>query len=132
MVDRTRIAYKRTHVNYYELLGERVNVDSFALMVRSVARKLYELDSNIIERMARNHEKLYGWINPVLSYEKNEVKRPVKLLNDKEIYISTGYSAYDCISFIRGLLRKYELNIDEDFIYSARTTRANNTTEDGQ
>lgn len=120
------------YVNYYELLGERVNVDSFALMVRSVARKLYELDSNIIERMARNHEKLYGWINPVFSYEKNEVKRPVKLLNDKEIYISTGYSAYDCISFIRGLLRKYELNIDEDFIYSARTTRANNTTEDGQ
>ena len=120
------------YVNYYELLGERVNVDSFALMVRSVARKLYELDSNIIERMAHNHEKLYGWINPVFSYEKTEVKRPVKLLNDKEIYISTGYSAYDCISFIRGLLRKYELNIDEDFVYSARTTRQNNTTEDGQ
>ena len=120
------------YVNYYELLGERVNVDSFALMVRSVARKLYELDSNIIERMTRNHEKLYGWINPVFSCEKTEVKRPVKLLNDKEIYISTGYSAYDCISFIRGLLRKYELNIDEDFVYSARTTRQNNTTEDGQ
>ena len=66
------------------------------------------------------------------AYVNRIITRPVKLLNDKEIYISTGYSAYDCISFIRGLLRKYELNIDEDFIYSARTTRANNTTEDGQ
>lgn len=42
------------HVDYYELLGERVNVDSFAFMVRSVARKLFDLDSSIIEAMAKN------------------------------------------------------------------------------
>jgi hypothetical protein len=47
----------------------------------------------------------------------------VKLSKDSGIYISTGYSAYDCICFIRALLKKYDLNIDEDFVYSAMTTK---------
>lgn len=118
------------HVNYYELLGERVNVDSFAYMVRSVARKLYDLDSSIIENMARNHEKFPTWINPVFSYEETGVKNPVELKKDSGIYISTGYSAYDCICFIRALLKKYDLDIEEDFAYSARSTRANNDNQE--
>ena len=112
-------------VNYYELLGERVNVDSFALMVRSVAAKLYDLDSSVIESMARNNEKFPTWVNPVFSYDENSVRNPVELKKETGIYISTGYSAYDCICFIRALLRKYDLNIDEDFVYSARTTKQN-------
>ena len=108
------------YVNYYELLGERVNVDSFALMVRSVARKLYDLNNSIIERMATDHEVFSGWINPVFSYDKTAIRNPVKLKKDADIYISTGYSAYDCICFIRALLRKYDLDLEEDFVYSAR------------
>ena len=118
------------HVNYYELLGERVNVDSFAYMVRSVARKLYDLDSSIIENMARNHEKFPTWLNPVFSYEGTGVKNPVELKKDSGIYISTGYSAYDCISFIRALLKKYDLDIEEDFANSARSTKANNDNQE--
>lgn len=118
------------HVNYYELLGERVNVDSFAYMVRSVARKLFDLDSSIIENMARNHEKFPTWLNPVFSYEETGVKNPVELKKDSGVYISTGYSAYDCISFIRALLKKYDLDIEEDFAYSARSTKANNENQE--
>jgi len=112
------------HVSYYELLGERVNVDSFAFMVRSVASKLYDLDNSIIEVMAKNHEKFPTWLNPVFSYEETGVKNPVELKKDTGIYISTGYSAYDCICFIRALLRKYDLDIAEDFVYSARPTKS--------
>lgn len=118
------------HVNYYELLGERVNVDSFAFMVRSVARKLYDLDSSIIENMARNHERFPTWLVPVFSYEQTGVKNPVELKKDAGIYISTGYSAYDCICFIRALLRKYDLDIAEDFVYSARPTRQTNDNQE--
>lgn len=124
VADPNNATYKQ--VNYYELLGERVNVESFAFMVRSVARKLYELDNNIIEQMARNHEKFPSWLNPVFSYEKSGVKNPVELTKESGIYISTGYSAYDCICFIRGLLRKYDLNLDEDFVYSAKSTKQSN------
>lgn len=108
------------YVNYYELLGERVNVDSFAMMVRSVAEKLYDLDNSVIEQMASNKEVFPSWSSPVFSYEETAVRNPVKLKKDADIYISTGYSAYDCICFIRALLKKYDLDIEEDFIYSAR------------
>lgn len=57
-------------VNYYELLGERVNVDSFAWMVRSVAGKLYDMNHSIIDRMARNLEVFPAWSNPVFAYDK--------------------------------------------------------------
>lgn len=107
-------------VNYYELLGERVNVDSFALMVRSVAGKLYDLNRSIIDRMARNLEVFPAWLNPVFAYDKDAIRNAVKLKNDSDIYISTGFSAYDCICFIKALLKKYDLDLEEDFVYSAR------------
>ena len=107
-------------VNYYELLGERVNVDSFALMVRSVAGKLYNLNSSIIDRMARSLEVFPAWQNPVFAYDRDAIRNAVKLKNDSDIYISTGYSAYDCICFIKALLKKYDLDLEEDFVYSAR------------
>lgn len=107
-------------VNYYELLGERVSADSFAFMVRSVAGKLYDLNSSIIDRMARNLEVFPAWQNPVFAYDKDAIRNAVKLKNDSDIYISTGYSAYDCICFIKALLKKYDLDLEEDFAYSAR------------
>ena len=107
-------------VNYYELLGERVNVTNFAAMVRSVAEKLYILDSRIISRMAKDLEPLPFWSSPVFAYDETALRGPVKLNNASNIYISTGYSARDCISFIAGMLRKYDLNLEEDFFYSAR------------
>ena len=106
--------------NFYELLGERVNVDSFALMVRSVAGKLYDLDSSVIEQMAISNEVFPTWTNPIFSYDESIVRNPLKLKKDADVYISTGYSASDCISIIRALLKKYNLDIEEDFIYSAR------------
>ena len=113
-------------MNYYELLGERVNVDSFANMVRSVARKLYDLDGSIIEQMALKQEVLPGgWQIPVFAYDGSVLRKPVKLKKDADIFISTGFSASDCISFIRGLLMKYDLDLEEDFLYSARPNSGN-------
>jgi len=110
-------------VNYYELLGEKVNITSFAEMVRSVAVKLYDLDSSVIERMAKNNEVFSGWMNPVFSYDENAVKGAYDFKKGSGIYISTGYSAYDCICFIRELLKTYDLDLEEDFVYSARSNK---------
>lgn len=107
-------------VNYYELLGERVNVQSFAEMVRSVAQKLYDLDAGIIEHMAKTNEVFTNWVHPVFSYDESVVRNAYELKKGSGIYISTGYSASDCIVFIRELLKKHELDIEEDFVYSAR------------
>lgn len=119
--DPSKATYKT--VNYYELLGERVNIDSFAAMVISVAGKLYDRDSSIIENLAKNLEPLPSWKKPVFSYNKQDIRNPVELRVDTGIYISTGYSAFNCICFIRDLLRKYELDCEEDFRYSARSAK---------
>lgn len=108
------------YVNYYELLGERVNVDSFAVMVRSVAQKLYDLDSSIIEQMANNKEVFPSWVNPIFAYDKSVLRNPDTLFKDSDVYFSRGFSAHDCICIIRELLKKYDLDLDEDFVYSAR------------
>lgn len=109
------------YVNYYELLGERVTIDSFAAMVRSVALKLYDLDSSIIKKMAKNNESFNGWIVPAFSYDVDKIKGDYELKKGTGIYISTGYSAADCIWFIRDLLKRYDLDLEEDFVYSARS-----------
>lgn len=111
-------------VNYFEFLGERVNVSSFAEMVRSIAQILYDMDNSIIDDMAKKHEPLPEWTTPAFSYEEDGVRNPFKLRNCN-IYISTGYSASACIFFIRGLMKKYEFDISEDFAYSAKP---NNTS----
>lgn len=108
------------YVNYYELLGERVTVDSFAAMIHSVAAKLYDMDSSIICRMAEKLEKLPGWQVPVFAYDKSAIREPEKLKKDADVYFSTRYSARDCIYFIRGLMKAYNLDLEEDFVYSAR------------
>lgn len=118
VADPHQATYK--YVNYYELLGERVNVDSFAVMVRSVAEKLYDLDSSVIEQMASTLETILTWGNPVFAYDENAVRNPVRLKKNIDIFISTGYSAHDCICLIRALLKKYDLDLEEDFVYSAR------------
>lgn len=111
-------------VNYFEFLGERVNVSSFDEMVRSIAQILYDMDNSIIDDMAKKHEPLPEWTTPAFSYEEDGVRNPFKLRNCN-IYISTGYSASACIFFIRGLMKKYEFDISEDFVYSAKP---NNTS----
>lgn len=55
-------------VNYYVLLGERVNVGSFAEMIRSVAEKFIELDPGIIDSMARTNETIYNWSTPLFTF----------------------------------------------------------------
>lgn len=114
-------------VNYYELLGEKVTINSFAAMVRSVAGKLYDLDPTIIEHMARENAKFPGWMHCAFSYDESAAKEALELKKGSGIYISTGYSAWDCISFIREMLKCYDLNIEEDFAYSARDSRPTET-----
>jgi uncharacterized protein with ParB-like and HNH nuclease domain len=118
------------YVNYYELLGEKVPVDSYAAMVRSVAAKLYDLDSTVIERMAKTNEAFSGWANPIFSYDENAIKGAVELKKGTGIYVSTGYSAHNCVWIIRELLKLHDLDIEEDFVYSARSYKKELAQED--
>lgn len=108
-------------VSYYELIGERVNVDSFATMLRSVAKKLYELDPEIIEAFAQKNHLFSGSSYPFFSYDKEKVNNPIKI-KDTEIYMSSGFSAAHIIRIIKHLINAYGLDVEGDFVYVARST----------
>ena len=127
VADPSNATYKS--VNYYELLGERVKIDSFAEMLKSVVKKLYDSNSDIIEEMAKTGETITGWSVPVFSYDIEKLHGGVKIDNT-DIFMSYGYSASDCISYIRGLLKKYEIDIEEDFVYSARSYKKDDDDSD--
>lgn len=111
-------------LNYYILQGERVPVSSFADMLRSIVNRLYKTDSKIIENMAKNNELLLSWSQVILfSYDSSLIKGDYKVA-DSDIYLSTGFSAYRIICFIKVLLEKYDVDLC-DFVYSAKDINGN-------
>lgn len=106
--------------NYFVLQGERIPTNSFAEMLKSVVERLYELNPSIIEDLARNNARVIDWSQSVLfSYDANITTGQDLPIKDSGIYQSTGFSASHIMRFIRALLDKYEIPI-EDFVYSAR------------
>ena len=72
--------------------------------------------------MAKGNETFQGWLNPAFSYDKEVVKNDIEVKKGTGIYImKTSFSAFDCICFVRALLRMYDLDIEEDFVYSAKS-----------
>ena len=90
-------------------------------MLRLIIEQLYEMDSSIIEEMARENNQPLSWSQMVLfSYSEDEVYGDYRI-KGTSIYQSTGFSASHTMSIIKALLEKYEIDTD-DFIYSARNT----------
>lgn len=105
--------------NYYILQGERVNVQNFQHMLRSVVDKLFEIDSTIIKGLALNEKNpIDGYQSIVFSYKSRKVNSDYRI-GDTGIYVRLGYSAAHTISIIKALLQKYDIDTD-DFVYSAR------------
>lgn len=107
---------------YYVLQGERVNATSFAQMLRSVILRLYALDPNPIEQMARVDEQLLPWSQNILfSYDPAKVTGEFHI-DGTAILVSQGFSASHIVQIIRALLEKYDIDQD-DFVYSARSSK---------
>lgn len=109
--------------NYFIFNGERVKTNNFAEMLRLVIDKLYELDSSIIESMARSEATIADWSSVIMfSYDPAKVQQGITKVADSEIYQSVGFSASTIMWIIRGLLDRYGIDHD-DFVYSARDNK---------
>ena len=109
--------------NYYILQGERVSVNNYAEMLRSVVSRLYAIDSTIIENMARHDEQLVSWSqNVMFSYDSTKTTGDYQI-KGTSIYESVGFSAYHIMCIIHALLIKYDIEATE-FVYSARSNRS--------
>lgn len=116
--------------NYYILQGERVSVNNYAEMLRSVISRLYAIDSTIIENMARNDEQPVSWSqNVMFSYDSAKTTGDYQI-KGTSIYESVGFSAYHIMCIIRALLIKYDIEATE-FVYSARSNRSADESTSG-
>ena len=105
--------------NYYILQGERINVQNFQHMLKSIVDILFEADSTIITKLALNEENPISSSKSIMfSYKKDKVNSDYRI-GDTDIYVRLGYSAAHTISIIKALLQKYDIDTD-DFVYSAR------------
>ena len=109
--------------NYYILQGERVSVNNYAEMLRSVVSRLYAIDSTVIENMAKNDEQPVSWSqNVMFSYDSTKTTGDYQI-KGTSIYESVGFSAYHIMCIIHALLIKYDIEATE-FVYSARSNRS--------
>ena len=122
--DPSQATYKS--VSYYELIGERVNVDNFTDMLKSISSRLYELDSAVLENIARNEIMFDGWYVPIFSYDPSKFPKADKVPNT-DIYVKTGIQASSIMHIIRSLIQTYGLDVKEDFVYCARSTEKKET-----
>lgn len=109
--------------NYFVFMGERIKASNFAEMLRIFIDKLYELDSSIIESMARSDEKILDWSSVIMfSYDYTKTWGGNTKVADSEIYQSVGFSAAHIMYIIRALIDRYGLE-HSDFVYSARDNK---------
>ncbi len=111
-------AYKRP--NYYVLQGERVECNSFALMLISVSKRLYDIDNSILEKIAKDNLHFVEGKYASFSYDKDQVNEDTQI-EGTDIYISHNYNSPKLVKIITQLLDYYEIDRD-DFIYSACST----------
>ena len=108
--------------NYFVLVGERVNCNTFADMLKLVIARLYVRNHSIIEHMARKNDRPLEWSQSVMfSYDANNINGDYKI-SGTDIYENTGFSASHIIHIIRALLDRYDID-HSDFVYSARSNR---------
>lgn len=106
--------------NYFVFMGERIKASNFAELLRIFIDKLYELDSSIIESMARSDEKLLEWSSVIMfSYDYTKTWGSNAKVADSEIYRSVGFPASTIMAIISALLDRYGIDHSE-FTYSAK------------
>lgn len=108
--------------NYFVLCGERVLVSNFADMLFGVIEVLYDLDPTILQRIAKNEEKIVTWSSYAWVKYSLENADGFTEYKDTGIFYNTNLSAEGKIYFIKALLEAYGID-EEDFIYSAKINR---------
>lgn len=109
----------RTKPSYFVFLGTKVNVKSYADMLTKFIEMLYDLDSSILNDLAKENYKIPNASRIYISNDSAKLnstmlnKREPAELKDTGIYFQTNLSANNIIAFIKNLLDIYELDFAE-------------------
>lgn len=102
--------------NTYTLLGETVQVDTWRDILKNIISTLYSLEPNTIISLASKHETFGSAGRHYLSFIKTSLRAP-KELEETGIYYETNLSAISILNFIKNLIERCGLEI-EDFHFT--------------
>lgn len=109
----------KTKPTLFVLCGEQAEVDTYTNLFIKTAELLYNLDSSILENLARNDAKKLNGTKPYITYDASKLRSP-KEIGNTGIYIEVNNSANSVISIIKLLIDEYEFDTDDYIFYTKR------------
>lgn len=105
-----------TKINKLVVLDTEIKVSSWINSFVEFSKIMYELDKTLFEEFTSD-EDFQGKERRIISSTSSNVRRPLKLIENKEIYLESNLSANAILTYIKLIAEKYDLNSDDVLIY---------------
>lgn len=93
-------------------LGGTIPVISYADLLTKTMQSFYDLDSDILGKLAGENFKISNSSRPYITNDSRLLRKPTQI-KDTEIYFEINLSANNIVSFLRKLLDAFDLGHDE-------------------
>ena len=93
-------------------LGGTIPVTSYADLLTQIMQCLYDLDSDILDKLAMENFRLSTSSRTYITNDLNSLRKPIQI-KDTEIYFESNLSANNIISFLRKALDAFDIGHDE-------------------
>lgn len=110
------IDFSNTKPDGFTFIGEYTKVLSWADLLGKFVNLAYDLDAEILKDLATNNYSIPNATNVYISNDERKLRK-AKQVGNSGIYFETNLSSNNIISFIKDLLTKMNLDID-DFSFS--------------
>lgn len=100
----------------YRFLNDTYENSHYITILIDIAKTLYEMDSNILRRIANSNYRHQGGSRILFSENSDNINNPVQIAED--VYMETNFNRESIEGLIRYLLKEYSINEDMfKFIY---------------
>lgn len=108
--------FANTKPSEFVFVGEHTKVNSWADLLAKTMSTAFDLDSDTIDDLAQTNYSIHNATRVYISNDERKFRKP-KQIDNSGIYYEANLSANNIISFIKDLLEKMQLDVD-DFSFS--------------
>lgn len=112
----SEIDFANTKPSEFVFVGEHTKVNSWADLLAKTMSTAFDLDSDTIDDLAKTNYSIPNATRIYISNDERKFRKP-KQIDNSGIYYEANLSANNIISFIKDLLEKMQLDVD-DFSFS--------------
>lgn len=112
----SEVDFANTKPSEFVFVGEHTKVNSWADLLAKTMSTAFDLDSDTIDDLAKTNYSIPNATRIYISNDERKFRKP-KQIDNSGIYYEANLSANNIISFIKDLLEKMQLDVD-DFSFS--------------